>query len=194
MANISSRDSPEAFLVDYFRDLGPATVRAAMPEDRIPMIPLLQVPHDWQVLESNTAMISTRYAVQGLCMSLYRRYAALAGDDRGSWFSAVTDSGRVIGLSTARLYTSGGCRVDGFAHKNHESLWNDLVQSAIDWGAGRDASSFEAAVSAEDEDKSALFESIGFRAADQGEPFDLGDRKVESIRLNAAIDQLVRDG
>ena len=152
------------------------------------MIPLLHVPHDWQVLDSNAGMFSTRYAVHGWCMSLYRRYAAVATDDRGSWFSAVTNSGRVVGLSTARLDSSGGCRVDAFAHKDHESVWRDLVQAAKDWGTGRGASSFEATVSVEDEDKRALFESIGFRTADRGKPFDLGGRKVESVRLKVAVD------
>ena len=169
MANISSGDSPEAFLVEYFRDRGTAVVRPATPEDRIPMIPLLVSPHDWQVLDSNAAMFSTRYAVQGSCMGLYRRYAAVARDDRGSWFSAVTDSGRVVGLSTARLDASDGCRVDAFARKDHESALNELVQAAMEWGARQGASSFEATVSVEDEEKQVLFESIGFRTADWAE-------------------------
>ena len=187
MANISNRDSPEAFLVDYFRDLRAASARTAHPQDRIPMIPLLHVPHDWQVLDSNVGMFSTRYAVQGWCMSLYRRYAAVAADGRGSWFSVVTDSGRVVGLSTARLDESGRCRVDAFAHKNHMSVWRELVQAATDWGTGRGASSFEATVSIEDEEKRGLFESIGFQAADRGEPFKIGGRQVESVRLSTDL-------
>ena len=84
MVNISDGGSPEAFLVDYFRDLGPATVRPAMPADRIPMVPLLVSPHDWQVLDANAAMFSTRYSVQHSCMGLYRRYSAVAGGPPGS--------------------------------------------------------------------------------------------------------------
>ena len=183
MANITNGDSPEAFLVDYFRDLGTARVRPATPEVRIPMIPLLVSPHDWQVLDSNAAMYSTRYAVQGSCMGLYRRYAAVARNDRGSWFSAVTDSGHVVGLSTVRLGESGGCRVDAFTRKDHEGVWNELAQATIDWGASRGVSLFEATVSVEDEEKRARFESIGFVSADSSEPFDLGGRQVESVRL-----------
>ena len=39
--NITSGDSPEAFLVDYFRGQGQTSVRPATPEARIPMIPLV---------------------------------------------------------------------------------------------------------------------------------------------------------
>ena len=183
MANISDGSSPEAFLVDYFRDLGTAKVRPATPEVRIPMIPLLVSPHDWQVLDSNAAMFSTRYAVQGSCMGLHRRYGAVTRGDRGSWFSAVTDSGRVVGLSTARLDESGGCRVDAFVHKYHKGAWNELVEATTGWGASRGVSSFEATVSVEDEEKRAMFESIGFVSAGTSEPFELGDREVESVRL-----------
>lgn len=187
MANISDRDSPEAFLVNYFRDLGAASARTAHPQDRIPMIPLLHVPHDWQMLDSNVGMFSTRYAVQGWCMSLYRRYAAVAADGRGSWFSAVTDSGRVVELSTARLDESGRCRVDAFAHKNHVIVWHELVHAATDWGTRRGASSFDASVSVEDEEKRALFVSTGFRVQGRAEPFDLGGRQVESVRLSTDL-------
>ena len=183
MANISSGDSPEAFLVDYFRNLGTAAVRTATPQDRIPMIPLLVSPHDWQVLDSNAAMLSTCYSGQVSCMGLYRRYAAVARDNRGSWFSAVTDSDRVVGLSTARLQDSGGCRVDAFARKDHQSVWNELIHAVMEWGARSGASSFEATVSVEDEEKHALFESIGFRTAGWAEPFDLDGREVKSVRL-----------
>ena len=183
MANIPSGDSPEAFLVGYFRGLGTAMVRAATPEDRIPMIPLLVSPHDWHVLDANAAMFSTSYSVQESCMGLYRRYEAVGRDSQGSWFSAVTPSGRIVGLSTTRLDASGGCRVDAFTHKDFEGIWGELVQAAIEWGARLGVSSFAAAVSVVDEEKRALFESIGFLSAGSGEPFELDDRQVESVRL-----------
>ena len=183
MANISNGRSPEEFLVDYFRDLGPATVKAATPADRVPMIPLLVSPHDWQVLDSNAAMLSTRYAVQGSCLGLYRRYSAVVEDGQGAWFSAVTEGGYVVGLSTARLDGDGGCRVDGFTHKAHVRSWAELIRAAGDWGAGRGASSTWADVSAEDEEKQSLFESIGFRNTGPGEPFDLGGRHVAALRF-----------
>ena len=184
MANISNGRSPEEFLVDHFRDLGPATVKAAAPAHRVPMIPLLVSPHDWQVLDSSAAMLSTRYAVQNSCLGLYRRYSAVVEDGQGAWFSAVTEGGYVVGLSTARLDGGGGwCRVDGFTHKAHVRSWAELIQATTDWGAGRGASSFSASVSAEDEEKQSLFESIGFRNTGPGEPFDLGGRQVASVRF-----------
>ena len=45
MANISSRDTPEAFLVDYFREPGATTVVPATPAVRVPMIEV--VPKNW---------------------------------------------------------------------------------------------------------------------------------------------------
>ena len=74
MANVTSEDSPEEFLTDYFRSLGTVEVRPASPDIRIPIIPLLVLPHDWQVLDSNAAMFSTRYATLNSCMALYRSY------------------------------------------------------------------------------------------------------------------------
>ena len=183
MANISSGDSPESFLIDYFRGLEPAIVRAATPEDRIPIIPLLVSPHDWQILDANAAMFSTRYSVQGSCMGLYRRYAAVARDNRGSWFSACTPGGHVVGLSTSRLEGSGRCRVDAFTHKDFESIWSELVQAAIEWGTSLGVSSFTATVSVADEEKRAMFESIGFLSSGSSEPFKLDDSQVESVRL-----------
>ncbi len=183
MANISDDRSPEEFLVDHFRDLGPATVKAATPADRVPMIPLLVSPHDWQVLDSNASMFSTRYSVQDSCMGLYRRYSAVANDGQGAWFSAVTQEGHVVGLSTARLDGDGGCQVDGFTHKAHVPSWGEMIRATSDWGAGRGASWFSAAVSAEDEEKQSLFESIGFQSTGPGEPFDLDGRDVAAVRF-----------
>ena len=133
MANISNGDSPEAFLVDYTRGLGPAQIRPASPDVRIPLIPLMVLPHDWLVLDSNAAMFSTRYAAQNSCMGLYRRYSHLVRDGRGAWFCAVTQDARVVGSSTARLDGSGACRVDAFALGSHMETWAGLVASAMDW-------------------------------------------------------------
>jgi GNAT superfamily N-acetyltransferase len=186
MANISSGDSPESFFTDYFRDPGTSTIRAASDADRVPMIPLLVSPHDWQVLDANTGMYSTRYRVQHSCMGLYPKYFAITEDGRGTWFSAVTEDGRVVGLATARLDAGRGCQVDGFTHKYHQTAWEPLIQSAIDWGASSGASSWWAAVSAEDEEKQALFESLGFRRSGAGEEFSLEGRTVASVRLERA--------
>ena len=185
MVNVPDGDSPEEFMVDYFRSVAAESVSVRTPysADRAPMIPLLASPHDWQALDFNTAMRSTRYAAQDSCLGLYRRYADIASDGRGGWFCAGTDDGRVVGLSTARLDERGGCRVDGFTHRNHLSSWHALVQAAIDWGVGMNASRMYADVSAEDDEKRALFGSVGFTNVIEGKPFNLGWRQVGTLRL-----------
>ena len=180
MANISSSSSPEEYIVDFFRGLGRATVRQASPAIRVPIIPLMTIPHDWQVLDANAAMFSTRYAVQNSCMGLYRRYDHLARDGRGAWFGAVTDGGPVVGLSTARLDSSGACRVDGFALNSHMEIWPQLIEAAITWGRGGGASVTQAVVGVEDEERRALFDGLGFAGVGPGDPFDIGGREVKS--------------
>ena len=185
MLNVLNGNSPEEFFVDYFRRVSemPVAVRTPSPADRAPMIPLLVAPHDWQALDFNTGMLSTRYAVQDSCLGLYRRYNAIASEGRGAWFSASTDAGQVVGLSTARLDDDGGCRVDGFTHIHHIGAWEALIRAAVDWGSDMNALRVYATVSVEDEEKRAMFESIGFTGASEGKPFDLGGRRVEGVRL-----------
>ena len=75
-ANIISGDSPEEYLADYFRKPSQVEIVTGDASIRVPMIPLLLTPHDWQVLDGNlpTPMISTRYAEQNSCMGLCRKY------------------------------------------------------------------------------------------------------------------------
>ena len=186
MVNVLNGSSPEEFLVDYFRGLGSVEIRDSSPADRVPMIPLLVSPHDWQGLDFNTAMLSTRYAAQDSCLGLYRRYSALARDGRGAWFCASADPGQVVGLSTARLDIDGGCRVDGFTRRENLESWKALIQAATDWGVGRKAAPIWTTVSAEDDEKLALFEAVGFRIAGAGESFDLGGRKIATLRCELA--------
>ena len=186
MANITSADSPEEFLVQHFGDSGPASVREATPEVRVPMIALIEAPHDWQVLDANARMYSTRYCVQNSCMGLYPKYEAVTKDGRGAWFAAYTADRRVVGMSTARLDDSGLCRVDGFAHKRYMDCWKALLQTALEWGNGNGASGSWAEVSVEDEEKRSLFESTGFREAGPGEGFELDGRRVHSARMGKA--------
>ena len=185
MVNVLNGNSPEEFLVDYFRNSGGevVNVRAPSPADRAPMIPLLAAPHDWQVLDFNVGVMSTRYAVLDSCLGLYRRYAAIAGDGHGAWFCAGTARGSVVGLSTARLDGDGGCRVDAFTHRYHASAWQTLIQAAVDWSVGGNIGDIYADVSVEDEDKRALLESVGFTNPSDREPFDLGSRQVGIVRL-----------
>ena len=184
MAGTTGDDSPEAFLVDYFRaqdgrpQIVPGTAAA-----RIPMIPLIVMPHDWQVLDANVGLYSTRYAVQHSCMYLYPRFQALTQEGRGAWFGAQSDSGALLGLSTARLDEDGGCQIDGFGYRTSQDVWSELLRAAMRWGAAQGATVCWAAVSVEDEGKQAWCEELGFRAAGPAATFDLAGRSVESVRL-----------
>ena len=184
MANISSRDSPEAFLVDYFRAPGEAAVVPATAAVRVPMIPLLHAPHDWQVLDANAGMHSTRYCVQYSCMGLYRRYLAAVSGGAGDWFCARTADGRVVGLATV-CRAGAACQVDGFAHPCFATVWPDLMAAAMRraaaWGSGECC----AVVCVEDEEKRSLLEGLGLRAAGADADFVLEGRAVGAVRMVA---------
>ena len=188
MALIVSGNSPEAFLVDYFREAaGQIAIVKGTAAQRIPMIPLIVCPHDWQVLDANAGIFSTRYAVQSSCMGLYPKYDTIIQGQSGAWFGAQTDSGHLIGLATAQLDESGVCHVDGFTHQCRLDAWKDVIRAAMDWGADRGATEWCGTLSAEDEDKRSLFESLGFEAAGEGEAFTLGERQVPSALLKRSV-------
>ena len=183
MANILSGGSPESFLTSYFQSPAPITIRPASPSDRIPIIPLIVSPHDWQVLDANVGIYSPRSCVQHSCIGLFRKYVKITEGGRGTWFSVWTTNGRVVGLSTARLDGDGGCQVDGFTHRHHASAWEELIQAAMDWGVAAGASRCWVVASLEDEEKQGLFESLGYRGAGLGSEFSLDGRAVASVRM-----------
>ena len=181
MANILSEESPEAFFVGYFSG-GGATVAEASPADRIPMIPLILCPHDWQVLDANTGVCSTRYATQNSCMGLYVRFNRIRMQG-GAWFAARTAEGKVVGLSTARRDDAGGFQIDAFAHARYGEVWDALVEAAVGPSLERDEGGCFAVVSVEDEEKQAWFESLGFRRTSSGAEFELDGKLVASVRM-----------
>ena len=183
MVFISGGDAPEKFLENYFDRSRPCKIVSRTAADRIPMIPLVVTPHDGQVLDGNVRVFSTRHAIQQSCMSLYPRYEALAGEGRGTNFSAWSDDGRLVGLATAVLDGTGHGQVDGFAHHNFVAVCGDLLERATRWCDDQGAGGCGAIVSVEDPQKQAMFESLGFGAAGNGEEFDLDGRKVASVRL-----------
>ena len=186
MVNVTSGESPEEFLVNHFTDKSETTVRVVSPAVRVPMIPLVHTPHDWQVLDANARVFSRRYSDPGGCMSLYRKYEAVTGDGRGAWFAAFADRGRVVGLSTARLHEAGDCQVDGFAHQRFMDCWEELMAAAISWGTSNGAAKLQVTVSVEDEEKQTLLEGLGFRKSEAGEEFELSGRAVASVRMERA--------
>ena len=189
MALVTQGASPEEFLVAYFREESPVTITPGTAADRIPMIPLIVCPHDWQVLDANVNIYSTRYATQSSCMGLYPRYEALAAAACGAWFAAYTDSGRLVGLSTAQLGESNVCQVDGFTHQRYENVFDDLINAAVHWGTRHNADTVYATVSVEDEEKRARFEAVGFHAIGADQAFTLDEREVASVRLERPVDR-----
>ena len=182
-ALITDDRSPEAYLVDYFSNPGPAVVEEGGPGARIPMIPLIVTPHDWQVLDANTGIFSARYALVRSCMGLYPKYQAVREGGRGNWFAARDARQRVVGLSTAVLDDSRGCRVDGFTHGGSDDAWDDLLRAAIDWGQANDASAIYATACVEDEERIAQLESLGFRGAGPAPHFDMDGTNVSAVRM-----------
>ncbi len=187
MACIANRDSPETFLVDYYRNNESVTIGQASPNDRVSMIPLIATPHNWQFLDANTGLYSTRYVLLESCMSLYPRYEGLLKGNQGTWFGARSDSNRLVGLSTVRLLKTGQCQVDGFIHQNFTSDLGKLVKKALNWGFSKGASTCIASLSIEDYDKRLSFEKFGFKGVGIGKPIDINGREIPTIQMETEI-------
>ncbi len=182
MGCVTGADSPEEFLADYFRVGGRATVRPGTAWERVPMIPLHVTPHDWQVLDANVGEFSTRYWYWQYCNTLYPAYERLAGDGRGAWFAARTDTNRLVGLSSVRMADDGSCSVDGFAHHRYMDVWPELIEAAAGWSSRNGASVIETRLSVEDGEKRERMSSLGFVESRAGEDFDLDEgRTIPSV-------------
>ena len=207
-ANIISGDSPEEYLADYFRKPSQVEIVTGDASIRVPMIPLLLTPHDWQVLDGNlpTPMISTRYAEQNSCMGLCRKYyylvkpsaipakpsviPAQAGIQTSTrpthaadWFAAKTSDGRLVGISTAYFDADNVCHVDGFIHARFKGSFQALINAAIEWGEHHNCQRFASRLSVEDEEKRAEFENLDFRIASTNGSFTIGDREVAALTM-----------
>ena len=179
LVKVLDGESPEAFLTDWFRQAGPATVSAGVPDDQIASYPLLISPHDWQVLDANVGLLSVRYSLQHTFVGLYECYEQVMADGDGARFAARTDDGRVVGMSTARLDADGSCSVDGFAHRYYLESWKELINPAIEFGKNRGADLIHARVSSKDYEKRKLFEEMGL-----GEAGDAPEFMLDGLQLN----------
>lgn len=180
---ITDERSPEAYLVDYFSSPSPAVVEEGGPGVRIPIIPLIVTPHDWRVLDANTGIFSARYAMVRSCMGLYPKYQALREEGRGNWFAARDMQKRIVGLSTAVMDDSRACSVDGFTHGGSDDAWDGLLRAAIEWGQTHGASPVYANACAEDEDRTARLEALGFRNAGPAPDFDMDGQDISAVRM-----------
>lgn len=184
-ANVVNGGSPEEYLVDYFRTPSPVNIVAGDASLRVPMIPLLLTPHDWQILDGNlpTPMVSTRYAMQNSCMGLCRKYYYLVKRGDAEWFAAKTSDGRLVGIATARVGSDGVCSVDGFVHGRFKDSYEALITAAIEWGEQRNAVRFTSRLSVEDEEKRTQFEGLGFRDGAEDGVFAVGGRDVPAVMM-----------
>ena len=184
-ANVTTGDSPEEYLADYYRVTGQVNIVPGDASLRVPMIPLLLTPHDWQVLDGNlpVPMVSIRYAMQSSCMGLCRKYYDLVRRDGATWFAAKTDDGRLVGIATARTDVANVCSVDGFIHARFGDSYDALIGAAIEWGRSQDAVRITTKLSVEDEDKQAAFESLGFRKGSLDGTFTLDDSEVAAVTM-----------
>jgi len=188
MAQINADESPEDFLAGYFATGESIVVHPGSPRSRCHLIPLAVCPHDWQVMDANAGLYSTRHTLLTSCMGLFPRYEAVtSGQREGTWFEGWTENGGcLVGMSTARLLADGISQVDGFIHGRYAAAWPQLLTAAIDWSRER-ASRCRVDVSVEDEDKQAWFEQLGFAAVAEGSRFEIGGRPVASRQLEMTL-------
>ena len=183
--------SAEEFLADWFRDAGPATLSSGDPGDQLPAYPLIVSQHDWQVLDANAGLMSTRYSLHRTFRGLYLKCANVGDDENGARFSATTSDGKVVGMSTARLEDDGTCAVDGFVHHRYPDSWDDLILAGIGFGGSRGVSAVHARVSREDIEKCQRFAALGFRESDSAPDFVLDclqlnrQKEIEPISVPA---------
>lgn len=189
MAQVNFDESPEDFLAGYFDADESIEVSPGSPRSRCHLIPLAVCPHDWQVLDANAGLSSTRYTQLKSCMGLFPRYeAVVAGDREGTWFEGWTDSGSCLaGLSTVRLTTDSTSQVDGFTHKRYAAAWPELLAAVVDWSRDRGMAGCRADICVEDEEKQAWFEQLGFSPAGAGGGFEVGGRSVGSIVMERGL-------
>ena len=189
MAQVNFDESPEDFLAGYFGADEPIEVIPGSPRSRCHLIPLAVCPHDWQVLDANAGLYSTRYAQLKSCMGLFPRYeAVVAGDREGTWFEGWTESGSCLaGLSTGRLTTDSTSQVDGFTHKHYAAAWPELLAAVVDWSRDRGMARCRVDICVEDEEKQACFGQLGFSPAGAGGGFEVGGRSVGSILMERVL-------
>jgi hypothetical protein len=169
-----SGESPEAYFTDFFRDLGPATVHLGEASDGTSAVPLVHTAHDWQVMDYNAKIFTTRCFVRRSFAGQCGAYVAMLDQPDATFFAArAGDRQKVVGLSSARFEGGGMCSVDGFTHPYYLGNWPDLIGGAMDWGRQHEARGFVATVSKEDGEKQELFCGLGFEVTGKGEDFFL---------------------
>ena len=73
--------------------------------------------------------------------------------------------------------------MDGFAHKRHMSAWPSLIGTATNWARQQGAQSCHAVVCAEDQEKQAALEDLGFTRHASNETFRFGHNEIDAVRM-----------
>lgn len=186
MLRVGNTQSPEEFLVDYFREASQTavTTRPGSARDRIRMIPLIVTPHDWRVLDANTGILSTRWSVQTSCVGLYPKYEATG--HCGAWWAAGCENGPVAGLASAKLVDGETARVEAFCHHRHERrVLSPLFRQAAEWAALHGASVVLTTCECHDPIKRAALEGLGMQATHDSVrlPHTAGDLSLGVFRI-----------
>ena len=183
--NITDVRTPERFLLDYFdNNFTSITIEEGSADARIPIIPLIVYPHDWQILDANLGLFSSRYGIVRSCMGLYPKYQNLRNDNMGNWFVALDEHRRVVGLSSASLDNKDSCQIDGFIYGNSRSNWIELVSNSITWAQNMGVSRIYSDVSHADAIRKSQLESIGFIVTGSGPNFNMDGQTIESNRMD----------
>ena len=164
MVNISGSDDYDNYIRKYFATAIPNKICKAKPGSRIPIIPLILLPHDWTILDSNISLYSTNVKPQLSCLGLYRRYDYLRSHHQGEWFTLISEDAKVLGISSAVFKGEKRYQVDGFCHPDHENFFVQLIQTAVHWCESRNAAEIAFNVSDRDTEKENLIQNIGFKS------------------------------
>lgn len=181
MVNLMKEETAQEFLERYFWRLTPVDVRIGQAVSRIPVIPLVIVPHHWAILDANTSIISTRIEKQSSCLRLYNRYQRLREKSQGEWFSLVTKDQKILGLSSAIKLAKRSYQVDGFCHAAYAEHFDRLIEHVINWCVDDGAARITMKLSQDDYEKKERVKILGFKETTCAGVFQSGDEKKDAV-------------
>ncbi|MBT3319791.1 MAG: GNAT family N-acetyltransferase [Clostridia bacterium] len=176
--NLLHFDTIDDFYADHSAKADGVTIVRGSAAQRIALVPLILYPHETAVLDFNTQICSTKFKIQEMCLGLYPKYAKYESDGQSAWFCAVSQKGRLVGLSTV-VCAESQCCVDGFTYPNHKQTEPELLREAIKWAQSR--GDVQARVAAQDTEKLAVFESLGFVEKERYAGADMGEMVLLEI-------------
>jgi GNAT superfamily N-acetyltransferase len=187
MLYVTNDESPEEFLSGYLTEATPVRIKDGTPADRIPIIPLIVAPHNWQVMDNNTNIFSSKFEQQNSCMGLFPRYSSLADNGLGTWFSAWNNLNQIVGLSTVRRTGADRFQIDGFTDSKFSGSWESLINAANSWAVKKNAHLLWSKVAVMDEEKISMFENCGFIKKWKNVTFNLNGRELLAVCLELKV-------